>query len=311
MRILFMGTSSFAAEVLHKLKQDERFDVAAVYAKQHNKPGAVARLAKELGIKALRTPTNLSSPDEESFINKLAPDAGVVVDYGLILPRKILQTPRLGFINAHPSLLPRWRGAAPIERAILSGDRRTGICIIEMTEALDEGAIFSCEAVEIGTDENAGELRQRIAPLAANAVVRVLEALQEGRAEAKPQSVEGVRYATKMQKPEGRINWHLSAEELHRRVRAFTPDPGAWFEVSVRERPVRVGILRACVVEYKEDSPAGTVLDGVPRVACGSGALQLIELQREGRKPMEADAFLRGFPLLLGTQLPSPKTLSD
>lgn len=305
-----MGTSSFAAEILRTLADDRRFEIVGVYAKQHNKPGAVACLAKDLGIKALRTPTRFDS-EEKHFIDDLAPDVGIAVDYGIKLPREILQLPRHGFINAHPSLLPRWRGAAPIERAILAGDKRTGICIMEMSEALDEGAVFSCETVDIDANENAGELRQRLAPLAADATVRVLEELREGKARAKPQSGEGVRYAEKMKNSEGRIDWHLSAEEIHRRVRAFTPEPGAWFEVSLRGKPVRVGILRARVVEQEGDAPAGTVLSDTLRVACGSGALQLLELQREGRKPMEADAFLRGFSLPSGTRLPSPETLSN
>ena len=310
MRILFMGTSSFAAEILRTLASDQRFEIVGVYAKQHNKPGAVVRLAKELGIKVLRTPTRFDS-EEERFINDVAPDVGVAVDYGVKLPREILQLPKHGFINAHPSLLPRWRGAAPIERAILAGDERTGICIMEMSEALDEGVIFSCETVDIDANENAGELRQRLAPLAADATVRVLEELREGRALAKPQSGEGVCYAEKMKNSEGRIDWHLSAKELHRRIRAFTPEPGAWFEVSLRGKPARVGILRARVVEQKIDAPAGTILDDTLRVACGSGVLQLIKLQREGRKPMEADAFLRGVSLPSGTRLPSPETSSN
>ena len=310
MRILFMGTSSFAAEILRRLADDGQFEIVGVYAKQHNKPGAVVRLAKELGIKALRTPKSFDS-EEERFINDLAPDVGIAVDYGIKLPREILQLPKHGFINAHPSLLPRWRGAAPIERAILAGDKHTGICIMEMSEALDEGAVFSYEIVDIDANENAGELRQRLAPLAADATVRVLEELREGRAQAKPQSREGVCYAEKMKNSEGHIDWHLSAEELHRRIRAFTPEPGAWFEVPKGGKPVRVGILRARVVEQEGDAPVGTVLNDTLRIACGSGALQLLELQREGRKPMEADAFLRGFSLPSGTQLPSPETLSD
>ncbi len=310
MRILFMGTSGFAAEILRRLADDGQFEIVGVYAKQHNKPGAVVRLAKELGIKALRTPKKFDS-EEERFINELAPDVGIAVDYGIKLPREILQLPKHGFINAHPSLLPRWRGAAPIERAILAGDKRTGICIVEMSEALDEGAVFSCETIDIDPNENAGELRQRLAPLAADAAVRVLEELREGRAQAKPQSGEGVCYAEKMKNSEGRIDWHLSAEELHRRIRAFTPEPGAWFEASLGGKAVRVGILRARVVEQEGGAPAGTVLGDTLRVACGSGALELLELQREGRKPMEADAFLRGFSLPSGTRLPYPETSSN
>ena len=310
MRILFMGTSSFAAEILCTLEEDRRFEIVGVYAKQHNKPGAVVRLAKELGIKGLRTPKRFSS-DEERFVNDLAPDIGVVVDYGVKLPREILQLPKHGFVNAHPSLLPRWRGAAPIERAILAGDERTGICIMEMNEALDEGAVFFCESIDIDANENAGELRQRLAPLAAAATVRVLEELHEGRAQATPQSSEGVCYAEKTKKFEGCIDWRLSGEELHRRIRALTPEPGAWFEVSLRGIPVRVGILRARVDEQEENAPSGTILDDTLRIACGSGTLQLLELQREGRKPMEADAFLRGFPLLPGTRLPFPEASSN
>ena len=310
MRILFMGTSNFAAEILRTLEKKRRFEIVGVYAKQHNKPGAVVRLAKGLGIKALRTPKRFDS-DEERFINNLAPDVGVVVDYGVKLPREILQLPKHGFINAHPSLLPRWRGAAPIERAIFAGDKRTGICIMEMNEALDEGAVFFCESIDIKANENAGELRQRLAPLAAAATVRVLEELHRGRAQATPQSGEGVCYAEKVKKSEGCIDWRLSGEELHRRILAFTPEPGAWFEVSLRGKPVRVGILRARVAEQEESAPYGTILDDTLRIACGSGALQLLELQREGRKPMEADAFLRGFPLPPGTRLPSPETLSN
>lgn len=312
-----MGTSGFAAEILRRLAQEESLAIVAVYTKSGSPAGRgrhkagsvpVAGLAEELGIDIVRTPVGFTSGEETRFLQALEPDAGVVAEYGLLLPGELLRLPRHGFLNAHPSLLPRWRGAAPIERAIMAGDLETGVCIMQMSEALDEGGIYCCERVAIRESETAGELRKRLALLSSTAMVRVLDELRTGRAYATPQTDESACYAPKLKKSEGRVDWRLPAGELYRRIRACTPAPGAWFEAENGERCTRIGILRARPVpRTQKDAVPGELLDDVPRVACGDGALELLQLQREGRKGMSAAAFLRGFPLPPGSHLPLPE----
>ena len=316
MNLVFMGTSHFAAAILGALAADRRFSLQAVYAQagRRSKPGVVALLAQTLGLGRPRAPASLA--DEAGFLRSLQPDAGVVADYGRLVPQALLRLPRHGFINAHPSLLPRWRGAAPVERAIMAGDSHTGVCIMRMTEALDEGDIFACQRTAIGAGETAGELRQRLAGIAAAAMLDILERLQAGRAQAQPQAQAGICYAPKLQAAETRLDWRLSAETLERRIRACTPAPGAWFEApagtgrgSAKRESVRIGVSRARAIAWNAASaPPGAVLDDTPHIACAAGsALQLLQLQREGRKSMAADAFLRGFPLPPGLRLPVPQ----
>ena len=300
MRLLFMGTSVFAEEILRAVAGDARFFLPAVYAKRED--SAVAKRARALGVAEVRTASALAG--EAAFLRSLDLDAGLVADYGLRLPAGILALPRFGFINAHPSLLPRWRGAAPIERAIMAGDSHIGVAVMRMVEELDAGDVFSCERVAIAPEETAGELRARLAPMAAAACVRVLEALRRGEARAYPQGEAGVCYAEKLRGADGRLDWRETAEALARRVRACAPSPGAWFEAERGGRVMRIGVSQTRVVEG--GGAPGEVLDDAPRIACGSGALLLLQLQREGKKAMSAAEFLRGFPLPAGTRLPLP-----
>ena len=335
MRLLFMGTSHFAASILRALAEDGRFAVKSVYGvvpkpsgrgQRRQKPSAVAALAGELGLDAPRMPASLAAPEEEAFLRSLDLDAGVVADFGALLPANLLPLPRHGFLNAHPSLLPRWRGAAPMERAIMAGDSHTGVCIMKMTAALDAGDVFTCERTAIGASETAGELRLRLAPMAAAAMIRTLRQLQDGSARAIPQGEKGLCYAAKLRSEEGRLDWRLSAEELERRIRACTPKPGAWFETlaggrilpssagaSETRRRIRIAVAKARVAgaaaeAAAEEAPPGVILENAsgeaPLVACGAGALELLQLQREGRKNMPAAEFLRGFPLPPGLRLP-------
>lgn len=301
MRLLFMGTSPFAEEILRAVAGDARFTLPAVYAKRED--SATAKRARALGVAEVRTPPTLAG--EADFLRSLKLDAGLVADYGLRLPAEILALPRHGFVNAHPSLLPRWRGAAPIERAIMAGDSHIGVAVMRMVEALDAGDLFSCERVAIAPEETAGELRARLAPMAAAACIRVLEALRRGAAQAHPQGEAGVSYAEKLRGADGRLDWRESAEVLARRARACAPSPGAWFEAERGGRVMRIGVSQARMAEG-EGEP-GKVLDDAPLVACGSGALLLLQLQREGKKAMSAAEFLRGFPLPAGTRLPLPE----
>ena len=301
MRLLFMGTSPFAEEILRAVAEDARFTLPAVYAKRED--SAAAKRARALGVAEVRTPPALTG--ETTFLRSLKLDAGLVADYGLRVPAEILALPRFGFINAHPSLLPRWRGAAPIERAIMAGDSHIGVAVMRMVEELDAGDVFSCERVAVLPEETAGELRARLAPMAASACIRVLEALRRGEAQAHPQGEAGACYAEKLRGTDGRLDWRETAAGVARRVRACAPSPGAWFEAERNGRVMRIGVSRARLAEG-EGAP-GTVLDDAPRIACGSGALLLLQLQREGKKPMSAAEFLRGFPLPAGTRLPLPE----
>ena len=315
MNLVFMGTSHFAATILRALAADERFTLQAVYARparpagrgqRRERPSAVALLAQELRLDVLRTPENLAG--EAAFLRSLQPEAGVVADYGRLLPPDILSLPRHGFVNAHPSLLPRWRGATPVERAIMAGDSHTGVCIMRMVAALDAGDVFACERTAIDATETAGELRLRLADIAAAAMIRTLQALRDGRARATPQAATGVCHAPKLKTAEARLDWRLPARQLERRIRACTPSPGAWFEAPSRAGRTRIGISRARAMPHEVAAAPGTVLDATPLVACGEGALQLLQLQRQGRKSMTASAFLRGFSMPPGLCLPGPQT---
>src|SRR5690606_3186377 len=224
-------------------------------------------------------------------------DVAVVVAYGLILPRAILEAPRLGCINVHASLLPRWRGAAPIQRALLAGDRETGVTIMQMDEGLDTGPTLLRRAVAIEKEDTAQTLHDRLAALGAEALVEALGALSRGALQPQPQEDSGATYAEKIRKEEGRLDWRLPARQLERQVRAFTPWPGAWFELEGE----RFKVLGAEVAEG-EGAP-GQVLDDELTIACGEGALRLTRLQRAGKAPMEAEALLRGFAIPPGIRL--------
>jgi methionyl-tRNA formyltransferase len=307
LRLAFMGTPDFAVPSLAALIAAGH-DIAAVYAQptrprgRGHKPRAspVAELAGLHGIE-LRTPERLG-PEETSAFAALTLDAAVVVAYGLILPEAILDAPRLGCVNVHASLLPRWRGAAPIERAILAGDGETGVTIMQMDKEFDTGPILLSEHVAIGARATAAELHDRLAALGARLLVEALDGLARGKLVPRPQSLAGVTYAKKLQREEGAIDWRKPAAELDRAVRALNPRVATWFE----HEGGRIKLLAAALGEGR--GRPGQVLDGKPTIACGAGALRLATLQREGRAAMPAEEFLRGHSLAVGTILPCPAT---
>jgi methionyl-tRNA formyltransferase len=308
LRVAFMGTPAFAVPVLRALIE-RRYDLAAVYTQPPRpagrghavRPTPVQVQAVAAGI-AVRTPATLAVPGEQQAFRELGLDAAVVAAYGLILPPAVLAAPRLGCLNVHASLLPRWRGAAPIQRAILAGDERTGVTIMQMDEGLDTGALLLAEATPIGPDEDAGALHDRLAAIGARLVVDALDALAEGRLRPRPQPEAGATYARKIGRDEARLDWRRPAAELARRVRAFAPAPGAHFDHGGE----RIRVLAAEPVAGERSGAPGTVLDDGLLVACGEGGLRLTRLQRPGRSVMAAAEFLRGFPLRAGTALPPP-----
>jgi len=305
MRLAFMGTPEFAVPALKALL-GAGHDVQAVYTQparpagrgQRLQPSAVARFSEAHKL-PVRTPKSLSDPAEAAHLAALALDAAVVVAYGLILPRAILATPRLGCLNIHASLLPRWRGAAPIARAILAGDSESGITIMQMDEGLDTGPLLLQARAAIAPDMSAGEFAEALAALGARLILEALDGLAAGRLEAKAQPQEGVTYAHKIGKAETRLEWRKPAELLARQVRAFSPSPGAWCELAGE----RVRVLAAEVAAAGATAPPGTALDDSLTLACGSGALRLLRLQRAGGKAMEALDYVRGRAVPAGTVL--------
>jgi len=294
MKIVFMGTPVFSVPVLEALLAAGH-EVLAVYCQPPRPAGRgkglraspVQARAEALGL-PVRHPASLKGETEQAEFAALGADLAVVVAYGLILPRPVLAAPRLGCLNIHASLLPRWRGAAPIQRAIWAGDAETGVCIMQMEAGLDTGPVLLREVVAIGAEETAGELAERLSALGARAIVAALAHLPALVAVAQP--AEGVTYAAKIDKAEARIDWALPAAEIARAVRALSPAPGAWCEVAGE----RVKLLRARAVPG-EGAP-GVVLGGF-RVACGTGALEVSEAQREGKRAMPAAELLQGLVL--------------
>ena len=303
LRLAFMGTPEFAVPALAALL-GAGHTVARVYSQpprpagrgQRERPAPVAEFAAARGID-VATPKSLRAPDAQAGFAALGLDAAVVAAYGLILPKAILDAPRLGCFNIHASLLPRWRGAAPIQRAILAGDRESGVTIMRMDEGLDTGGMLLAEPTPIGPATTAGALHDRLAEIGSRLIVRALAEVEAGRAVARPQPAEGATYAAKIDKDEARLDWSRPAEELERRIRAFAPHPGAWFA----QGEERIRVL-AAQVEAGHGEP-GVALDARLLVACGAGALRLVGVQRAGGTAMEADAFLRGHPVLAGARL--------
>jgi len=303
MRVVFMGTPAFAATALAAIA-DAGHEVACAYSQPPRPAGRghretlseVHELAVARGI-PVRTPARLRDPAEHAAFAALDADIAVVAAYGLILPRPVLDAPRHGCINIHASLLPRWRGAAPIQRAILAGDHETGVCIMRMEEGLDTGPVLMREAIAIGEEATAGTLHDALAALGARLVVDALRGIAAGTLRAEPQPDVGVTYASKIAKDEARLAWALPAAELARAVRGFNPFPGAFFELG-GER-IRVLAARA---EPGSGAP-GTALDDALLVACGEGALRALVVQRAGRGAMKAPDFLRGRAVPAGTTL--------
>ncbi|NIA71290.1 methionyl-tRNA formyltransferase [Pelagibius litoralis] len=314
LRLAFMGTPDFAVPALQALA-DAGHEIVAVYTQpprpagrgQKARPSPVQALAERAGW-PVRTPKSLKTAEERQAFAGLALDAAVVAAYGLILPAAILAAPRLGCLNVHASLLPRWRGAAPIQRAILAGDRSSGITIMQMDEGLDTGAVLLQESLPIEPDTNAQQLHDALADLGGRLIVEGLEGSNSGRLLPQPQPELGVTYAAKLEKGEGRLDWAESAAELDRRVRAFTPWPGAFFEVAQGDKSERIKVLAA--EPLPQGGMPGEILDQAPTVACGAGSLRLQRLQRAGRAAMTAEEFLRGFALATGSRLPSGRAPS-
>lgn len=300
LRLAFLGTPDFAVPTLAELIA-QGHDIAAVYTQPPRPKGrglaleksAVHLFAETAGLE-VRTPGSLKSTDEQDAFAALELDAAVVVAYGLILPKPILEAPMLGCFNLHASLLPRWRGAAPIQRAVMAGDAQTGVMVMRMDEGLDTGPVLMAERVDIGR-QTAGELADRLARLGADLMVRALSALERGAVAPKSQAEEGVTYAKKIAKDEARIDWSRSAQEIDCLIRGLSPSPGAYGEI----KGERLKIL------YAEPAPgqgkAGEVIGGDLTVACGQGALRLKKVQRAGGKVMAAEDLLKGFALLKGT----------
>lgn len=300
MRIVFMGSPDFAVPSLDALL-GAGHEVICVYTQPPRPAGRgkgeqntpVQKRAEELGIE-VRCPRTLRDHDEQSRFAALDSDLAVVAAYGLILPKPILEAPRGGCINVHASLLPRWRGAAPIQRAILAGDEATGVTIMRVEEGLDTGPMLLKRETAIGR-KTAGELTDELARLGAEALVDWLET----QAPPAPQPEKGITYASKINKAEARIDWAKSAEDIERQVRAFAPSPGTWFEANGE----RVKLLQANVGDEASGKP-GEVLDDSLTVACGSGVICPLKVQRAGGRPLSVKEFLRGFPIPEGTILP-------
>ena len=307
MRIVFMGTPDFAVPTLRALL-DAGYEVAAVYSQPPRAAGRgmalraspVQQAAERAGL-AVRTTERLKSAEEQERFRALHADAAVVVAYGLILPRAILEGTRHGVFNVHASLLPRWRGAAPINRAIMAGDTETGVSIMRITEGLDAGPVCLEDRLAIGPDMTAGELRDALAQLGAGLMVKALDELAAGRLECSPQREEATTYAPKIDPRETHIDWRLLAREVHDYIRGLSPYPGAWLELDINGKRERIKVLRSTLAEGA--GPPGTLIDDRLTVACAEGAVSLTQVQRAGRKPMPVDEFLRGVKLRAGTVL--------
>lgn len=300
MRIVFMGSPDFAVPSLNALVETEH-EIVAVYAQPPRPSGrgkaerrtAVHERAEELGIE-VRTPPSLRDEEEQAQFRALDPDLAIVAAYGLILPRPILDAPKRGCINVHASLLPRWRGAAPIQRAILAGDEISGVTIMLMDEGLDTGPMLARQTLDI-RHKTAGKVTEEMANLGARMLIDWLD----NPTPPEPQPIAGATYASKVDKSEARISWSQTAEQIERQVRAFNPVPGAWFE-AIGER---IKLLEASILHEVGGEP-GQVLDGQLTIATGHGAIRPHKVQRAGRAPMSPEELLRGFVIPTGTIIP-------
>jgi len=307
LRLVFMGTPEFAVPTLSEIV-GRGHDVVAIYTRAPKpmgrgmaiRPGPVEREARQFGLPVL-APKTLRTGEAEATFRAHQAEAAVVVAYGVILPKPILEAVPLGAFNLHASLLPRWRGAAPINRAIMAGDAETGVMVMKMEEGLDTGPIAMAERLPIALDATAGDLHDQLARLGADLMVRALAAIERGPLTLTPQPAVGVTYAAKIENNETRIDWSEPCRRVHDHIRGLAPRPGAWFELAGTGRPTRVKVLRTTFGEG-EGAP-GMLLDNQFMVACGEGAVRVLELQRAGRQAMKADEFLRGTPIAPGTRL--------
>ncbi|OAV55910.1 methionyl-tRNA formyltransferase [Rhizobium sp. WYCCWR10014] len=308
LRMIFMGTPEFSVPTL-RLLVDAGHRIVAVYT-QPPRPGGrrgldlqkspVHQAAELLGLPVF-TPVNFKDPEERERFRGLNADVGVVVAYGLLLPEAILNGTRDGCYNGHASLLPRWRGAAPIQRAIMAGDAKTGMMVMKMNKGLDTGAVALTREVEIGPNMTAGELHDRLMLVGAKAMAEAMVKLEMNDLPLTPQPEDGVLYASKIDKAETRIDFSRDAKDVHNHIRGLAPFPGAWFELEIGGKPERVKVLASELAEGQ--GAAGLLLTDDLVVACGSGAVRLIRLQKAGGKPLAAADFLRGTPLAAGTRL--------
>ncbi|MCO6409240.1 MULTISPECIES: methionyl-tRNA formyltransferase [Hoeflea] len=310
MRIIFMGTPDYAAPTLEALHQAGH-EIVAVYSQPPRPagrrglevlPSPVHRIAERLGIPVF-TPKSLRNEQEQAAFRALEADAAVVVAYGLILPKAILDAPRLGAWNGHASLLPRWRGAAPIQRAIIAGDTETGVMIMKMDEGLDTGPVALTETVAITPCMTTGELHDKLSAVTAELMVEAMARLEtEGLLPVTPQPDDGITYAAKISKAETRVDFSRSAQQVHDHVRGLAPSPGAWFELDAAGRSERVKLLATELADTRlHQVGPGTALDDHLTIACGEGAIRLLTLQKAGGKPLAAGDFLRGTPVPQGT----------
>ena len=303
MRLIFMGTPDLAVPTLVELAA-RGHEIAAVYTRAPKPAGRgmdvqrapVEQEARRLAL-AVHTPRTLKDEEAQAAFRAHNADAAVVVAYGLILPKSVLEAPRLGCFNIHASLLPRWRGAAPINRAIIAGDAESGVTIMKMDEGLDTGAIAMAERTPIGTDITAGDLHDALSRLGADLMLRTLAAAERGSLTLTPQPDKGVTYAEKISKTETRIDWSKPWKQVHDHVRGLSPFPGAWFEID----GVRIKALRS--TKGEGSGAAGTALDDKLTIACGAGAVRFTQVQRAGKQPMSADEFLRGTPVKPGVRV--------
>ncbi|MGF9693536.1 methionyl-tRNA formyltransferase [Rhizobium sp. 0TCS1.26] len=308
LRIIFMGTPDFSVPTLRSLV-DAGHEIAAVYT-QPPRPGGrrgldlqkspVHQAAELLGL-TVHTPVNFKDPEERTFFKAINADVAVVVAYGLLLPVEVLEATRLGCYNGHASLLPRWRGAAPIQRAIMAGDEKTGMMVMQMEKGLDTGPIALTSEVKIEPEMTAGELHDRLMLIGARTMAEAMNRLEAGDLPLTPQPEEGVLYAAKIDKSETRIDFSRPAAKVHNHIRGLSPFPGAWFEAEINGRPERIKVLRSGLADGNGEP--GTVLDDQLTVACANGAVRLTRLQKAGGKPLEATDFLRGTPLARGSRI--------
>ncbi len=295
MRLIFMGTPDFAVPTLQALIDAPEYEVVAVYSQpprpagrgQKLTPSPVQQLAEAHSI-PVHTPITLKTPEAQAIFAAHGADAAIVAAYGLLLPQAILDAPRFGCINLHPSDLPRWRGAAPLQRTIMAGDRHTAMCIMQMEAGLDTGPVLHREPVSLEQGTTAGELHDLMSALGAKCLLQVLREVASGTTRATPQSEEGVTYAAKITKAEAEIDWQDTAESLQHKILGLNPAPGAWF----LHQGEAIKVLRAAPT--KGSAAPGTVLDPTGIIACGTGALRLLEIQRPGKKAMRIEEALRG-----------------
>ena len=307
LRLIFMGTPEFSVPTLLELVAHGH-EIAAAYTRAAKPAGRGMKLqptpveveARRLGIPVF-TRTTLKSPEALEEFRAHNADAAVVVAYGMILPKTILDAPKYGCFNLHASLLPRWRGAAPINRAIMAGDTETGVMVMKMDAGLDTGDVAMAERIAITDAMTAADVHDALARLGGDLMARAMGALERGKLQLTKQSDQGVTYATKIEKAEARTDWNKPAREVLRHVHGLSPFPGAWCEMPIEGEVARIKLLRGAMAEGS--GAPGEVLDDHLTIACREGAIRILELQRAGKQPMKAEEFLRGTPLKAGMRV--------